>query len=292
MVDHGDGAVTLHAHLAAEYVTVGQRLDQGQLIGRAGTSGGSTGPHLHYEQREGSGVARPPFGDTVFTMPTTQASANCAHTPVAGDWNDDGVDDLAVFRRGVTPSLRLRGCRRCASVSGTPTRWSGDWDGDGRAEVGVFRPSTAAFLLRAADGRVTQQVLGSIGSLPVTGDWNGDKITDLAVYDQGTWTLAVRGMTPVTRTVVLGDADDLPVTGDWDGDGDTDPGCGTPPPRRGRCGWRHVARPGSARRPPRSSDALASGAAAASRRRHVRTSSPRRPRRGPGRTRPRDPSAP
>ena len=94
MVDHGDGAVTLHAHLAAEYVTVGQRLDQGQLIGRVGTSGGSTGPHLHYEQREGSGVARPVFGDTAFAMPTTQASANCPHTPVAGDWNDDGVDDL------------------------------------------------------------------------------------------------------------------------------------------------------------------------------------------------------
>jgi murein DD-endopeptidase MepM/ murein hydrolase activator NlpD len=49
MVFHGYGMSTLYAHLDDVYVKVGQRLKRGELIGTVGSSGRSTGPHVHYE---------------------------------------------------------------------------------------------------------------------------------------------------------------------------------------------------------------------------------------------------
>ncbi len=52
IVDNGDGWKTLYAHLDAVYVEVGQNVDQGQALGRMGSSGrvyGATGIHLHFE---------------------------------------------------------------------------------------------------------------------------------------------------------------------------------------------------------------------------------------------------
>lgn len=47
-VSHGNGLVTLYAHLATVDVTVGEQLTAGQKIGNAGSTGNSTGPHLHF----------------------------------------------------------------------------------------------------------------------------------------------------------------------------------------------------------------------------------------------------
>jgi murein DD-endopeptidase MepM/ murein hydrolase activator NlpD len=50
-VDHGNGFATRYAHLSAIDVEVGQAIRIGQTVGRVGTTGRSTGPHLHYETR-------------------------------------------------------------------------------------------------------------------------------------------------------------------------------------------------------------------------------------------------
>ena len=51
IVDHGDGYTTTYAHLSSFAVGVGERVGQGQMVGRVGATGQSTGPHVHFEVR-------------------------------------------------------------------------------------------------------------------------------------------------------------------------------------------------------------------------------------------------
>jgi len=50
-VDHGNGFSTRYGHMSEIDVKVGQTVRIGQTIGKIGSTGRSTGPHLHYETR-------------------------------------------------------------------------------------------------------------------------------------------------------------------------------------------------------------------------------------------------
>lgn len=66
-VRHADGNTTLYAHLSEINVQQGEKVVRGQRIGRVGSTGNSTGPHLHFEVITSEGKADP--AEYLWTMP-------------------------------------------------------------------------------------------------------------------------------------------------------------------------------------------------------------------------------
>jgi len=52
VIEHGDGRQTLYGHMQRTLVRVGESVTRGEIIGRVGSTGHSTGPHVHFEVRE------------------------------------------------------------------------------------------------------------------------------------------------------------------------------------------------------------------------------------------------
>ncbi len=59
IIEHKNGYSTIYAHNSRNLVKVGDRVRQGQVIGRVGSSGRSSGPHLHLEIRKGYQAVNP-----------------------------------------------------------------------------------------------------------------------------------------------------------------------------------------------------------------------------------------
>ena len=53
VIQHGNGSQTLYSHMSTVSTYVGATVVQGQVIGAVGSTGKSTGPHLHFEIRDG-----------------------------------------------------------------------------------------------------------------------------------------------------------------------------------------------------------------------------------------------
>jgi hypothetical protein len=225
IVDHGGGHSSLYAHLRRAWTTPGRRVDQGTVLGVVGASGGVSGPHLHFEQRLGSGDQPVVLHQAPYQLDTEVTSATCPDVPLAGDWDGDGRDEVAVFRRGSIGSFRLWQDAAVTAVGfgrSSDTPLAGDWDGDGATDVGVWRPGRRSFLLRQPDGSTLSVRLGRKADVPVTGDWDGDGATEVGVWRPRTGAFRLRTAGSPLQVLRLGAGGVLPVTGDWDGDRATD----------------------------------------------------------------------
>lgn len=235
IVDHGGGWSTLHAHLLSSFVVEGQRVDQGQTIALLGTSGGSTGPHLHYEQRLDRENRHATFDDTPFVYNSWLTSQNCLDVPIVGDWNGDRLTDVGVFVRRATEARfreRMPGGGRTRFSFGSPTDQPvvGDWNGDGLFDAGVWSPAGHTFTLARGDTR-RRFSFGDSDDQPISGDWNGDGRWDVGVFDAKSATFFLRNANGNFSTKAFGTASSLPVTGDWNGDGRWDVGVYDPATR-------------------------------------------------------------
>lgn len=86
-IDHGDGVVSLYAHLSSVSVKVGDVVEQGQKIGMVGTTGCSTGNHLHFEiQLNGTQVNPMDYINAKNTRPVNSINANVTGTE--GDYKN------------------------------------------------------------------------------------------------------------------------------------------------------------------------------------------------------------
>jgi murein DD-endopeptidase MepM/ murein hydrolase activator NlpD len=81
IINHGGGVTTHYAHLSSFDIMLGARVERGQIIGRAGSTGRATSPHLHYEVRLNGNPINPlaplaldPLSDYFKLMPTTVAT--------------------------------------------------------------------------------------------------------------------------------------------------------------------------------------------------------------------------
>jgi len=166
-IDHGNGYRTRYAHLYSQAVRVGQRVSGGQRIGRVGSTGGSSGPHLHFELRRYGTAISPEFngrratfygtrnytsrngcgggggGDTATgRISTSGARLNVRSGPGTGHRIVGSVANGA----RVTIRCQTRG-QRVSGTYGTTRIWD---------RIGAGRYVSDAYVYTGSDGRVAR----------------------------------------------------------------------------------------------------------------------------------------
>ncbi len=226
VITHPGGERTLYAHMEKVVVTVGATVDQGTLIGYVGSTGNSTGSHLHYEQRPAErGWSKVILEGQRYRYGTTVTSRNCVDVPLAGNMLGDGRAEVVVYRRGQAAQFLVQQPGQEPVAIGWGTIGDepviGDWNGDGADDVGIRRPGESAFYLA---GGPVGLAYGVPSDKPVAGDWDGDGRDEIGVHRASDASFYLARRDGQTVQVSFGDVDDIPVTGDWNGDRITDLG--------------------------------------------------------------------
>lgn len=156
--------------------------------------------------------------------------------PAPGDYDGDGIQDLAVFRDStgdwLTRKIYLYGCApmdcteqvHFGQTGDVPA--SGDFDGDGKTDPAVFRPSEGNwYILYSGTGGWTGLHFGQNGDLPVTGDYDSDGKSDVALVRRENGLLIWYILQSSDNQFIgihFGLGTDKAVPADYNGDGKTD----------------------------------------------------------------------
>jgi hypothetical protein len=199
-----------------------------------------------YVDLNGNGVFDP--GNTDFTnRDIVWRFGTRGDSPVVGDWNGDGYDEIGVlgsdnrfrldfdgngaFQENVDVSFTIE-------VSGTGTAYpmAGDWDGDGSDEVALQRGSswfiddTGAEYTPALTNVSLTRISTGMKGLAIVGDWDGDGDDNVGTFDGDVFFLDINDSFDEAELTVtfpefdFGGLDPQPVAGDWDQDGSDDLG--------------------------------------------------------------------
>jgi WD40 repeat protein len=175
------------------------------------------------------------FPSTVVEPFSTFNFGQSGDKPVAGDWDGDGRDEVAVFRpSNATFLLRVRiksGIPCIACPPGDPSSFAiithqfgvpgdlpvaGDWDGDGKDTVGVFH--LGVFQLTNDFSEVNgSSVFGFTGDLPMAADWSGVGSDNLGLFHPPTATMLIELQLGFGPAMIFnfGLPVDQPVPGHW-----------------------------------------------------------------------------